>query len=53
MRTGGLDRGFAIATTSYVDLNTKLECFRIGMDYFINKPYDLFEISAILQYLSF
>lgn len=48
-----MDKGFAIATATVVDLNAKLECFRSGMDYFIGKPFDLIEISAAVQYLDF
>jgi DNA-binding response OmpR family regulator len=43
-----VDRGFAIANTSMIDLNAKLELFKNGMDYYITKPYDLFELSAII-----
>ena len=50
---GNMDKGFAIATATVVDLNSKLECFRNGMDYFISKPFDLIEISAAVTYLDF
>ena len=50
---GNMDKGFAIATATVVDLNSKLESFRNGMDYFITKPFDLLEISAAVTYLDF
>ncbi|CAD8047745.1 unnamed protein product [Paramecium primaurelia] len=53
MQMGNMDKGFAIATATVVDLNSKLECFRNGMDYFISKPFDLIEISAAVTYLDF
>ncbi|CAD8059108.1 unnamed protein product [Paramecium sonneborni] len=53
MHMGNMDKGFAIATATLVDLNSKLECFRNGMDYFITKPFDLLEISAAVTYLDF
>ncbi|CAK88364.1 unnamed protein product (macronuclear) [Paramecium tetraurelia] len=53
MQLGSMDKGFAIATATVVDLNSKLECFRNGMDYFISKPFDLIEISAAVTYLDF
>jgi CheY-like chemotaxis protein len=52
IRSEVIDKGFAIANTSYVDLNTKLECFRTGMDYFLGKPFDLIELAAIISYIS-
>jgi CheY-like chemotaxis protein len=48
IKSSAIDRGFAIANTSYVDLNTKLECFRNGMDYFLGKPFDIIELTAII-----
>jgi CheY-like chemotaxis protein len=48
IRTEIIDKSFFIANTSYVDLNTKLECFRNGMDYFLAKPFDLIELAAII-----
>ncbi|CAK86496.1 unnamed protein product (macronuclear) [Paramecium tetraurelia] len=53
MQQGNLDKGFAIATATVAGLNSKLDCFRNGMDYFISKPFDLIEISAAVQYLDF
>ena len=50
MKSLNTDRGFAIACTSNVDLNYKIECYRSGMDYYVNKPFDLFEINAIIKY---
>ena len=46
MKIGSLDKGFAIAMSTFVDLNSKLDSFRNGMDYFICKPFDLLDISA-------
>ncbi|CAD8099579.1 unnamed protein product [Paramecium sonneborni] len=48
-----IDRGFIIAMASYSDMELKLNCFNSGIDYFIAKPFDLFELSAILQYIQF
>ncbi|CAD8168952.1 unnamed protein product [Paramecium pentaurelia] len=52
-RTQQVDRGFIIAMASYSDMELKLNCFNSGIDYFIAKPFDLFELSAILQYIQF
>ncbi|CAK86626.1 unnamed protein product (macronuclear) [Paramecium tetraurelia] len=52
-RTQEVDRGFIIAMASYSDMELKLNCFNSGIDYFIAKPFDLFELSAILQYIQF
>ncbi|KAM3146020.1 hypothetical protein pb186bvf_001998 [Paramecium bursaria] len=53
MKVGSLDKGFAIAMSTFVDLNSKLDSFRNGMDYFICKPFDLLDISAAVQYLDY
>lgn len=45
---GEIDKGFLISTASYSDVDVKLDCFNAGVDYYLNKPYDLFELSAIL-----
>jgi len=39
-----IDRALVIASTNFVDLNTKLECFRNGIEYFLPKPIDIFEL---------
>ncbi|CAD8110979.1 unnamed protein product [Paramecium sonneborni] len=52
-RNQQVDRGFIIAMASYSDMELKLNCFNSGIDYFISKPFDLFELSAILQYIQF
>ncbi|CAD8152072.1 unnamed protein product [Paramecium octaurelia] len=48
-----VDKGFIIAMASYSDMDLKLSCFNSGIDYFITKPFDLFELTAILQYIQF
>ncbi|CAD8101286.1 unnamed protein product [Paramecium sonneborni] len=48
-----VDKGFIIAMASYSDMDLKLSCFNSGIDYFIAKPFDLFELTAILQYIQF
>jgi CheY-like chemotaxis protein len=48
MKSNTINRGFAIATAAYVDLNIKLECLRNGMDYYVSKPLDLNELNAIV-----
>ncbi|CAD8093830.1 unnamed protein product [Paramecium sonneborni] len=48
-----VDKGFIIAMASYSDMDLKLSCFNSGIDYFISKPFDLFELTAILQYIQF
>ncbi|CAD8187116.1 unnamed protein product [Paramecium pentaurelia] len=48
-----VDKGFIIAMASYCDMDLKLICFNSGIDYFITKPFDLFELTAILQYIQF
>lgn len=47
-RSQQIDRGFIIAMASYSDMELKLSCFNSGIDYFITKPFDLFELTAIL-----
>jgi len=32
----------------FSDMDLKLECFKSGIDYFLSKPFDLFELTAIL-----
>lgn len=46
MKVGTIDKGYCIAMTTFVDINSKLNCFRYGTDYFITKPFDLIDISA-------
>lgn len=46
MKVGLIDKGFAIIISSFVDLNSKLESFKNGSDYFIAKPFDLIDIGA-------
>lgn len=53
MRSGNIDKGFAITIATFIDLNSKLECFKSGADYFISKPFDLIDIGAAVQYLDF
>ena len=43
-----IDKGFTIATSSFSDIEVKLQCFNLGIDYFLGKPFDLFELNAIL-----
>ncbi|CAD8203151.1 unnamed protein product [Paramecium pentaurelia] len=53
MKIGLIDKGFAIIISTFIDLNSKLECFKNGADYFIAKPFDLIDIGAAVQYLDF
>ncbi|CAD8203687.1 unnamed protein product [Paramecium octaurelia] len=53
MKSGLIDKGFAIIISTFVDLNSKLDCFKNGADYFIAKPFDLIDIGAAVQYLDF
>ena len=46
MKSGILDKGYTIIIATFVDLNSKLECFKNGVDYFIAKPFDLIDIGA-------
>ncbi|CAD8177982.1 unnamed protein product [Paramecium octaurelia] len=53
MRNSLIDKGYVIIIATFVDLNSKLECFKNGADYFITKPFDLIDIGAAVQYLDF
>jgi CheY-like chemotaxis protein len=49
MRAGMVDRGLCIANTGYVDLQTKMECYEKGMDFYITKPIDRAELYGFLK----
>jgi CheY-like chemotaxis protein len=38
MEQGTIDYGICIANTGFVDLETKMKCFEMGMDFYISKP---------------
>ena len=46
MKNSLIDKGYVIVIATFVDLNSKLECFKNGADYFIAKPFDLIDIGA-------
>jgi hypothetical protein len=46
-----VSRSLIIAITNFVDLNTKLESFRSGVEFFLPKPIDIYELSVIIQSL--
>jgi hypothetical protein len=44
MVEGELDRGFIIGNTGMIDLHTKMECYKNGMDNYLSLPLDLLEV---------
>lgn len=48
MNSGKIQRGICIANTGFVDLETKLKCFKEGMDFYISKPIIIKELDEFL-----
>ena len=42
-------KGICIAVTGFVDLNTKIKCFELGMDYYISKPVKIRELETFIN----
>lgn len=47
-KIGKIDKAYLIAMASFCDMDVKYECYKQGTDYFLSKPFDLFELSAIV-----
>ncbi len=42
-------RGICIAVTGFVDLNTKVKCFELGMDFYMSKPVKIKDLEAFIN----
>ncbi len=49
MKEDVIRRGICIAVTGFVDLNTKIKCFELGMDFYISKPVKIKDLEAFIN----
>lgn len=49
MKERAIRKGICIAVTGFVDLNTKIKCFDLGMDFYISKPVKIKDLEAFIN----